>query len=146
MKPYAGRHVQLEVRVMNAVQSPECGERVKEHVLHVHGEVEDHDGCRYAHPDGHWPDRVEQAPAPVVREPGHRDGAREWDSPNEDCAHNDEPEVADPPAPAPDGPTAGWRHRLDRGEEREGYRERREPEDGLRIRHFHTLTVAPGLA
>src|SRR5215813_1079788 len=147
MKPYAGRHVQLGVRVMDAVQSPEGGEGVKEHVLQVHGEVEDHDGCRDAHPDGYRPDRVEQAPAPVVREPGHGDGAREWDGPNDYRAHDDEPEVADPPAPAPDRTTVAGQYRLEGGEEREEYRERSKPEESLRTRHFHTpVTVAPRLA
>jgi len=143
VKAHAGRHVQFRVGVVDAVQSPERGERVKQHVLQVDREVEEHGRRGDADPNGHGADGLEQSPAPGLRQASHGDSAEERRHSHQDRAHDDEPQVADPSSAASHRPSATGPQRLERGEQREADRERRDPDHRLGQIRLHAREGSP---
>ena len=67
MEAHAGGDIEVEIGVVHAVQPPERGHRVEQHVLKVDGKIE-HDHCGDdAEPYGHIQD-VKESPAVLLGE------------------------------------------------------------------------------
>ena len=92
-------HVELQVRVMHAVQPPQRGDRVEKHVLQVDGEIEGDHGQRHADPYRQR-ERVEQAPSLRLGDQGEADGGRRKQQANQNRIEHDNADVARPARPA----------------------------------------------
>ncbi len=130
LKARARGDVELEVRVVHAVQPPQRRHRVKKNVLQVDGQIEqdhsEHDRC----PGGQI-ERREQAPAAGLGEQGDADGGYREEEAHEERVERNDADVARPAAPAADPlPAAGGKY-LPRGHERKHAAEREEANSGL---------------
>ena len=95
MEAHAGRHVELEVGVVHAVQPPQRRHRMEQHVLQVDGEIEQDDRGDDGKP-GRRVQRVQESPAMFLGEQGHADGCRREDKSDKQRVEDDDADVARP--------------------------------------------------
>jgi hypothetical protein len=77
MEARPGRHVDLKVGVVHAVQPPKGRDGMEQHVLQVDGEIERHHGEQHAGP---WRqiEYMEQAPSSCLGNQGEPDWPINW--------------------------------------------------------------------
>src|SRR6516165_12143413 len=95
MKARPRRHVELQVRMVHAMQSPKGWDGMEKYVLQVDGEIERHHGQRNAEPCREI-EHIEQPPPSRLGNQSEPDGGyREYEA-NQDGIDDDDADVAGP--------------------------------------------------
>ena len=144
MEARARGHVELQVRVMHAVQPPQCGNRVEKHMLQVDGEIEGQHGQRHADPYRQR-ERVEEAPSLRLGHQGETNGGRRKQQANQNRVEHDNADVARPARPASDPLVPARRNNFPGRHHSEDAGKGEEPDHGLvaeqQFRHRESLTT-----
>ena len=148
MEAGAGRHVEIQVGMVHAMQPPQRRYGVEHDVLEVDDQIQHDDRERNLEPEGQG-DRVEQAPAALRRQQGQPDGRQRKDQPHQDRVERHDADIAVPAQPAWPRERAARRGKLPQRDEGEDAEKEAEPDgrfagaDELRHVSFPSGAVVP---
>ena len=95
VEAHAGRHVDVEVGVMHAVQPPQHRHRMEQHVLQIDGKIEQNHGHERRGDEGNGDD-VEQSPAARLAHQRDADGSGRKENADQKDIDGEDAEIAGP--------------------------------------------------
>ena len=127
MEAGAGRHVEIQVGMVHAVQPPQRRHGVKHDVLEIDDQIEHDDRERHLEPEGQR-DQVEQAPAAFRRQQRQPDGRQRKDQPDQNRVERHDADIAVPAQPARPGERPARRSDLPQRHQGEDAEKETEPD------------------
>ena len=126
MKPYAGRHVEVEIGVVDPVQPPKRRHRMEHDVLKIDDEIEQQQRDGKGR-QGRHRDQVQKSPGPLFRDQGDADRRAGDENSQYDCVHDQQAQVMRPAFAAGEERPPARRGELPKRHRREDRAEGRQP-------------------